>query len=91
MIPTARTQALAMISVPWQEYVTPMPPAEALERGTVFSNLAQTYVPTTMPPIGTQSAVSVQNAQNMQNMQGFNAMSNMNPMSMPNMGMQKKR
>ncbi len=89
MIQTANT--LAMISVPWQEYVAPMPPAESLERGTVFSNLAQTYVPTTLPPVSMQTAVPVQNHQNMQTMQGMNAMSNMNPMQMPNMGMQKKR
>ncbi len=89
MIQTAN--ALAMISVPWQEYTTPMPPAEALVRGTVFSNLAQTYVPTIMPPASMQSAVPVQNMQNMQTMQGMNAMPNMNSMQITNMGMQKKR
>ena len=89
MIQTVYT--LAMISVPWQEYVAPMPPADALMHGTVFSNLAQTYTPTVMPPTNMQSAVPVQNSQNMQTMQGMNAISNMNPMQMPNMGMQKKR
>ena len=90
MIQTANV-ALAMISVPWQEYITPMAPAEALMHGTVFSNLAQTYVPTIMPPVSSQAAVPTQNAQKAQNMQGMNAMSNMNPMQMQNMGMQKKR
>ena len=84
MIQTTQPQALAMISVPWQEYITPMSPAESLSRGTVFSNLAQTYVPTIMPPVNTQSATPTM-------MQGMNAMSNMNTMQMPNMGMQKKR
>ena len=84
MIQTTQPQALAMISVPWQEYITPMSPAESLSRGTVFSNLAQTYVPTIMPPVSTQSAPPTM-------MQGMNAMSNMNTMQMPNMGMQKKR
>ena len=84
MIQTTQPQALAMISVPWQEYITPMSPAESLSRGTVFSNLAQTYVPTIMPPVSTQSATPTM-------MQGMNAMSNMNAMQMPNMGMQKKR
>ena len=84
MIQTAQAQTLAMISVPWQEYITPMSPAESLSRGTVFSNLAQTYVPTIMPPVSTQSATPTM-------MQGMNAMSNMNTMQMPNMGMQKKR
>ncbi len=88
MIQTARQQQLAMISVPWQEYVTPMTPAEALQRGTIFSNLAQTYVPTVLPPANMQSAVPVQNAQNMPNMNGA---SNMNTMQMQTMGMQKKR
>lgn len=82
MIQTANGQQLAMISVPWQEYVTPMAPAEALMRGTVFSNLAQTYVPTILPPVSTQSAVPIQNMQPMQNM---------NTMQVQNMGMQKKR
>ncbi|MBQ5706664.1 MAG: spore coat associated protein CotJA [Peptococcaceae bacterium] len=84
MIQTTQPQALAMISVPWQEYITPMSPAESLSRGTVFSNLAQTYVPTIMPPVSSQSADPTM-------MQGMNAMSNMNTMPMPNMGMQKKR
>jgi hypothetical protein len=84
MIQTTQPQALAMISVPWQEYITPMSPAESLSRGTVFSNLAQTYVPTIMPPVSSQSADPTM-------MQGMNAMSNMNTMQMPNMGMQKKR
>ena len=84
MIQTTQPQALAMISVPWQEYITPMSPAESLSRGTVFSNLAQTYVPTSMPPVSSQSAAPTM-------MQGMNAMSNMNTMPMPNMGMQKKR
>ena len=84
MIQTTQPQALAMISVPWQEYITPMSPAESLSRGTVFSNLAQTYVPTIMPPVSAQSATPT-------TMQGMNAMSNMNTMPMPNMGMQKKR
>ncbi len=88
MIQTARQQQLAMISVPWQEYMTPTAPAEALQRGTVFSNLAQTYVPTILPPASMQSAGSVQNAQNMPNMNGV---SNMNTMQMQTMGMQKKR
>ena len=84
MIQTTQPQALAMISVPWQEYITPMSPAESLSRGTVFSNLAQTYVPTIMPSVSAQSAAPTM-------MQGMNAMSNMNTMPMPNMGMQKKR
>jgi hypothetical protein len=84
MIQTTQPQALAMISVPWQEYITPMSPAESLSRGTVFSNLAQTYVPTIMPPVSAQSAAPTM-------MQGMNAMSNMNTMQMPKMGMQKKR
>ena len=88
MIQTAQPQALAMISVPWQEYITPMSPAESLSRGTVFSNLAQTYVPTIMPPVSTQSTAPTQMSPMMQ---GMNAMSNMNAMPMPNMGMQKKR
>lgn len=89
MIQTAKGQRLAMISVPWQEYVTPMMPAEALINGTVFSNLNQTYVPSIMPPISTQSATPVQNT--MPSMQNMNSMSNMNPMQMQNMSMQKKR
>ena len=84
MIQTAQPQALAMISVPWQEYITPMSPAESLSRGTVFSNLAQTYTPTILP----QPAAPTQMPPMMQ---GMNAMSNMNAMQMPNMGMQKKR
>ena len=84
MIQTAQPQTLAMISVPWQEYITPMSPAESLSRGTVFSNLAQTYTPTVLPQ-------SVTPAQMPPMMQGMNAMSNMNTMQMPNMGMQKKR
>ena len=84
MIQTAQPQALAMISVPWQEYITPMSPAESLSHGTVFSNLAQTYTPTILP----QPAAPTQMPPMMQ---GMNAMSNMNAMQMPNMGMQKKR
>ena len=88
MIQTARHPQLAMISVPWQEYVTPMAPAEALSCGTVFSNLVQGYTPTTLSPNNMQSAAPVQNVQNMQ---GMNTMPNMNTMQMQNMGMQKKR
>ncbi len=89
MIQTANGQQLAMISVPWQEYVTPMMPAEALVNGTVFSNLNQTYVPTIFPPVSTQSAVPVQNT--MPSTQNMNSMPNMNTMQMQNMNMQKKR
>ncbi|MBR4859878.1 MAG: spore coat associated protein CotJA, partial [Alphaproteobacteria bacterium] len=77
MIQTAQPQTLAMISVPWQEYITPMSPAESLSRGTVFSNLAQTYTPTVLPQ-------SVTPAQMPPMMQGMNAMSNMNTMQMSN-------
>lgn len=92
MISTAKTPALAMISVPWQEYTAPMPPAEALQHGTVFGNLAQTYVPSILPPINHMPAAgAMQTAPNMQSMQGVNAMSNMNPMQLQNMGMPKKR
>lgn len=94
MIQPARHQQLAMISVPWQEYVTPMAPAEALMSGTVFSNLAQTYTPSTLSPACMQAA-SAQNMQTMQNMQMTQNMTHTNtmsnPMQMQNMGMQKKR
>ena len=83
MMQTANGPRLAMISVPWQEYVTPMAPAEALANGTVFANLNQTYVPTILPPVSTQSAVPVQNT--------MQAMPNMNTIQMQTMGMQKKR
>jgi len=82
MMQTANGPKLAMISVPWQEYVTPMAPAEALMYGTAFANLKETYVPTIMPPVSSQSAVPVQN---------MNGMTNMTTMQMQNMNMQKKR
>lgn len=92
MIQSTRAEQLAMISVPWQEYMTPLAPAEALQRGTVFSNLAQTYIPATMFLANTQPSTSMQqNAQNMQTMQSMNGMPNMNTMQMQNMSMQKKR
>lgn len=81
MIQTANGPKLAMISVPWQEYVTPMAPSEALMYGTAFVNLKQTYVPTIMPPVSSQSAVPVQN---------MNGMTNMTAMQMQSMNMQKK-
>lgn len=40
-----KTERLGMISVPWQEYTTPLAPAEALCAGTVFSELNQPYTP----------------------------------------------
>lgn len=48
MIQQPKQQQLAMISVPWQEYETPMMPAEALLYGTVFPSLARTYTPVNM-------------------------------------------
>lgn len=42
-----RAERLGMISVPWQEYTTPLAPAEALCVGTVFSELNQPYTPVT--------------------------------------------
>ena len=88
MVQTANAQQLAMISVPWQEYVTPMAPAEALIHGTVFANLKQTYVPDMIAPVNTQSAAP---AHTMQPMQNMNSMTNMTAMQMQNMSMQKKR
>ena len=57
-----RCEQLAMISVPWQEYTTPMAPAEALRCGSVFCELSQPYTPLAcnQPP---------QNAQMLSNMQ----------------------
>ncbi len=40
-----RAERLGMISVPWQEYTTPLAPAEALRAGTIFSELNQPYTP----------------------------------------------
>lgn len=77
-----------LISVPWQEYVTPMAPAEALLYGTVFSNLKETYMPTVLPPSNSQSAIPVQNKPSMQNP---NTMTNLSTMQMQNLTMQKKR
>ena len=75
MIQSTKGPQLAMISIPWQEYDTPMSPADALMHGTVFCNLAQNYTP----------IASMQPAQNM------NMMGQMNMMQMQNMNMQKKR
>lgn len=89
MMQSTRAEQLAMISVPWQEYMTPMAPAEALQRGTVFSNLAQTYIPVTVAPANMQTATTAQ--QTPQSMQTMNNMPNMNSMQMQTMGMPKKR
>lgn len=48
MMQQPKQQQLAMISVPWQAYETPMMPAEALLYGTVFPGLARTYTPVHM-------------------------------------------
>ena len=40
-----KTEQLGMISVPWQQYTTPMSPADALRCGTVFCELSQPYTP----------------------------------------------
>ena len=87
MIQTVKHQALAMISVPWQEYVTPMAPADALLYGTVFSNLAQTYTPVS----GIENSNCMQNMHSMQMTQNVTHANTMNAMQMPNMNMQKKR
>lgn len=88
MMQTAQNPQLAMISVPWQEYMTPMAPAEALMYGTVFADLKQTYLPNTMAPVCAQSAAP---AHTMQPMQNMNGMTNMTTMQMQPMNMQKKR
>ena len=85
MMQSARQQQLAMIFVPWQEYETLMAPAEALLRGTVFCNLAQTYVPIMTSPVTTQVVASAPNMTTMPNMH------TMNNMPLQNMNMQKKR
>ncbi len=40
-----KPERLGMISVPWQQYSTPLAPAEALRAGTVFRELIQPYTP----------------------------------------------
>ncbi|MBQ1188542.1 MAG: spore coat associated protein CotJA [Peptococcaceae bacterium] len=40
-----KTERLGMISVPWQTYSAPLPPADALCAGTVFRELVQPYTP----------------------------------------------
>ena len=40
-----KTERLGMISVPWQQYSTPIASAEALRAGTVFRDLIQPYTP----------------------------------------------
>lgn len=48
MMQQPKQPQLGMISVPWQEYETPMPPAEALICGTIFPSLVQPYTPVNM-------------------------------------------
>ena len=59
---TQKTVRLGMISVPWQEYSTPLAPAEALRVGTVFNELNQPYTPVacsqpTMSPMQNMSTM----------------------------------
>lgn len=60
-----RTERLGMISVPWQQYTTPMKTTEALRCGTIFCELSQPYTPISCNPSSTQSGLTMPGMQGM--------------------------